>query len=109
MGMLEINEIAERVAGEADPDANIIFGAAVNEEMTGKVSVTIIATDFGGASGMPNNILGAPEVSKPVFEGAPVQVEGMDGYEVDFADLMQEKADKDPQDKSSFDIPEFLR
>ena len=109
MGMLEINEIAERVAGEADPDANIIFGAAVNEEMTGKVSVTIIATDFGGTNGMPNNILGAPEVSKPVFEGAPVQVEGMDGYEVDFADLMQEKAEKDPQDKSSFDIPEFLR
>ena len=110
MGMLEINEIAERVASEADPDANIIFGAAVNEEMTGKVSVTIITTDFGGATtGMANNILGAPEVSKPVFEGAPVQVEGMDGYEVDFADLMQEKADKDPEDKSNFDIPEFLR
>ncbi|MBR2390242.1 MAG: cell division protein FtsZ, partial [Mogibacterium sp.] len=52
MGMLDINTIADRVQGEADADANIIFGATISEEMTDKISVTIIATDFGNTAGM---------------------------------------------------------
>ena len=108
MGMLEINTIAERIQTEADVDANIIFGAAVDEEMTGKVSVTIIATDFGGiATGMNGTILETPEVTTPKFEGASVEVEGgMQGYEVDFADLV---GDNDNTAKTNFDIPDFLR
>ena len=111
MGMLEINEIAEKVSTEADPDANIIFGAAVDENMTGKVSVTIIATDFGGSTtGMAGSILDAPEVAKPVFEGAPVEVDGMNGVEVDFADLMSGQEEQNETASSSdFQIPDFLR
>lgn len=111
MGMLEINEIAERVSGEADPDANIIFGAAVDEKLTGKVSVTIIATDFGGATtGMSSTILDAPEVSRPVFDGTPVEVDGMVGHEVDLGDLMSEQGEEQETESSSdFQIPDFLR
>lgn len=46
MGMLDISKIAEKIQAEADPDANIIFGASVSEDMADKVSVTLIATDF---------------------------------------------------------------
>ena len=109
MGMLEINTIAERISDEADDDANIIFGAAVDEEMTGKVSVTIIATDFGGiATGMAGTIIDTPEVHAPKIESTPVDVgDGMTGYEVDFADLVGDTITTDK--KTNFDIPDFLK
>lgn len=112
MGMLEINTIAEKVQSEADPDANIIFGASVDEKLTGKVSVTIIATDFGGLTkGMSGTILEAPEAEKPAFESNPVEVEGMTGYEVNFSDLMtkEEATSETESDGQSFDIPDFLK
>jgi cell division protein FtsZ len=46
---LTLNEITEAAAliGEAaDPDANIIFGAVINQEMAGEVKITLIATGF---------------------------------------------------------------
>ena len=46
MGMQDISKIASKIQDEADPDANIIFGATVNENMNDKVSITLIATDF---------------------------------------------------------------
>ena len=106
MGMLDINTIADKVQTEADDDANIIFGAAVNEDMMGKVSVTIIATDFGGI-GMGGSLQSTAEVIAPKIESTPIEVEGgMTGYEVDFADLV---GDSIPQENSSFDIPDFLK
>jgi len=41
-----INEAANLVMEEADPDANIIFGAGIDESMGDKVRITVIATGF---------------------------------------------------------------
>ncbi len=46
LGLYEVNEAAEIVAGHADPDANIIFGAVIDENYQDKVQVTVIATGF---------------------------------------------------------------
>ncbi len=46
LGLFEVNEAAEIVAGFADPDANIIFGAVIDEECNDQVRVTVIATGF---------------------------------------------------------------
>ncbi len=111
MGMLEINTIAERIQQDADEDANIIFGAAVDEEMTGKVAVTVIATDFGGiATGMNGTVLDNRQtpVAPRMNQTAAVNVEGgMTGYEVDFADLVSD--DTPATEMSQFDIPDFLK
>ncbi len=42
----EVNEAAEIIRQRADNEANIIFGAVVDESMTDKVRVTVIATGF---------------------------------------------------------------
>jgi len=47
VGLFEVNEAAEVVTGAADPDANIIFGAVIDEAMGDDVRVTVIATGFG--------------------------------------------------------------
>ena len=46
MTMNEINAAAEAITAAADPDANIIFGAAINPELEGEIIVTVVATGF---------------------------------------------------------------
>ena len=46
LGLLEINEAAVIVQEAADPDANIIFGAVIDENLKDEVRITVIATGF---------------------------------------------------------------
>lgn len=46
LSLFEVNEAAEIIASAADPEANIIFGAVIDEEMEDEVRVTVIATGF---------------------------------------------------------------
>lgn len=46
LGLFEVNEAADIVAEAADPDANIIFGAVIDESLKDEVRVTVIATGF---------------------------------------------------------------
>jgi len=46
LGILEVNEAAEVIHGVAHPDANIIFGTVVDDEMGNDVRVTVIAAGF---------------------------------------------------------------
>jgi len=46
LGLFEVNEAAEIIAQAADPEANIIFGAVIDERMEDDVRVTVIATGF---------------------------------------------------------------
>ena len=48
IGLFEVNEAAEVVTGHADPNANVIFGAVIDESLGDEVRVTVIATGFGG-------------------------------------------------------------
>ena len=49
IGLFEVNEAAEVVTGAADANANVIFGAVIDDSMGDEVRVTVIATGFGGA------------------------------------------------------------
>ena len=52
LGLFEINEAAQLVAQAAHPDANIIFGAVIDDALGDEVRVTVIAAGFdGGAPG----------------------------------------------------------
>ena len=44
----EVNEAAEIIYEVVDPNANIIFGAVIDERMQGELRVTVIATGFSG-------------------------------------------------------------
>lgn len=46
LGLFEVNEAAELVAQSADPNANIIFGAVIDDNMTEEIRITVIATGF---------------------------------------------------------------
>src|SRR5438094_2124478 len=46
LGLFEVNEAAEIIRGVAHPDANIIFGAVLDDTMGDEVRVTVIAAGF---------------------------------------------------------------
>src|SRR5262249_57442326 len=46
LGLFEINEAAQLVSNSAAPDANIIFGAVIDDALGDEVRVTVIAAGF---------------------------------------------------------------
>ena len=46
LSMFEVDEAAKVITEAADPDANIIFGAVINDSYTGEIKVTVVATGF---------------------------------------------------------------
>ncbi len=50
LGLFEINEAAQLVANAAYPDANIIFGAVIDDAQGDEVRVTVIAAGFDGGA-----------------------------------------------------------
>ncbi|MDD5750942.1 MAG: cell division protein FtsZ [Candidatus Peribacteraceae bacterium] len=50
LSMFEVDEAARIITEAADPEANIIFGAVIDEKFTGEVKVTVIATGFEEAA-----------------------------------------------------------
>ncbi len=47
LSLWEVNEAAKSVSAAAHPDANIIFGAMVDEKLDDQVWVTVVATGYG--------------------------------------------------------------
>src|SRR5262249_53147170 len=47
LGLFEVNEAAEVVTSATDQNANVIFGAVIDEGRGDEVRVTVIATGFG--------------------------------------------------------------
>ncbi len=53
IGLFEVNEAAEVVTSAADQNANVIFGAVIDDAAGDQVRVTVIATGFGGGAPPP--------------------------------------------------------
>ncbi|NES69356.1 MAG: cell division protein FtsZ [Okeania sp. SIO2D1] len=49
----EVNAAAETIYEVVDPNANIIFGAVIDEKMRGEIRITVIATGFSGETPPP--------------------------------------------------------
>jgi cell division protein FtsZ len=68
IGLFEVNEAAEVVTGAADQNANVIFGAVIDESIKDEVRVTVIATGFG-----PHRTRRRRTVEVPETEPAPLE------------------------------------
>src|SRR3954470_1111901 len=68
LSLFEVNEAAEVVRSAATDDTNIIFGATIDERLTGQVWVTVVATGLGGgadARRMRRDLGPAPSAPSP--------------------------------------------
>ena len=69
LGLHEVNEAATMIQEEAHEDANIIFGAVIDDKADGEIRITVTATGFDGAK---TNGETAPE--DPIRLKEPVKV-----------------------------------
>jgi cell division protein FtsZ len=68
MTLLEVDEAANAISSEVDPDANIIFGAAFDPNLEGKIRVSVVATGMDSLTGTV-----APPVLRPAANAAPLR------------------------------------
>jgi len=63
----EVNAAAETIYEVVDPNANIIFGAVIDEKMEGEIRITVIATGFTpkSSSALPPQLKKAPPAPQP--------------------------------------------
>ena len=89
LGIFEVNTAAELVQKSIDPEANIIFGAVIDENMGDEISVTVIATGFD-KDRVPLSSVMVDKVLDRAFDKANI-------------------ADVRTETTSDLDIPTFLR
>ncbi len=63
MTLFEVDEAANRIRDEVDPDANIIFGSTFDQTLQGKMRVSVVATGIDAATSVqarPLHLASAP-------------------------------------------------
>ena len=55
MTLYEVDEAANRIRAEVDPEANIIFGSTFNEKLNGRIRVSVVATGIDASKEMMKN------------------------------------------------------
>jgi cell division protein FtsZ len=97
----EVNTAAETIYEIVDPNANIIFGAVVDEAMQGEVRVTVIATGFSGKRNDSVQLENIREVITPPTTTETTQI---------VEKVVEKKPEQNSHDSiSSLDIPDFLQ
>jgi len=107
MGLFEVNEAAEIISGAADSDANVIFGAVIDESLGEHMRVTVIATGFDG-SRRPSSTPAAE--TRTLFETGPGgSAKGQDAPAKRTESLLPQTTEAFEMDEEVLDIPNFLR
>ncbi len=111
--MSEIEEAAKNITERAAPDANIIFGATIDNELKGKIKISVIATGFDNTKTHFYQSL-----KKPIIESVPVSQPSTSEVDNSPKEISNQEIKKFLGDKDipagidivdEFDIPAFLR
>ena len=108
LGMSEVDEASKLIASAVDPDANIIFGATIDETLVDQIKITVIATGFDETKRKLQELTGARastfgRQTFPVSQQYPVNASPSGAPPVTPA------PDEVPPEEDEFDIPAFLR
>src|SRR5579859_4832775 len=113
LGLFEVNEAAEIIHAAADPEANIIFGAVIDDRMGTDVKISVIATGFDPARPLKKieqplhkrqaepRIVVESRVVEPRQAERPLVAVASNGT--------AERADERKYDPNDLEVPSFLR
>ena len=115
MTMIEVDEAAKLMSEAADADANIIFGAAINEKLIDQMRITVIATGFDEARSRLASMVtrSRPIAPQPAYTTGivsekpktPILTPSPEPEEPQSTTSNQEP----PAEEEDWDIPAFLR
>ena len=116
LGLFESNEAAELVAKAAHIDANIIFGAVIDDVLGDEVRVTVIAAGFDG--GEPTRVVTPPVVTEAEEEiapaaaatpSAPIEFDLVEGLGETPAPISSRRTIIFEESSDDLDVPDFLK
>ncbi len=111
MTLFDVNEAAEKIKSEAHPDANIIFGAVIDDTLGDKMMLTVIATGFGkDVKNSPVHISNPPNDKN--LETININNKfGQNAGKPDKNEYIERFGDheEDDYENEKYDIPTFLR
>jgi cell division protein FtsZ len=87
MTLFEVDEAANRVREEVDPDANIIFGSTFNSQLEGKIRVSVVATGID-----------APSVTRSYYSSASENIAESEGEAAAQAEDIYEKIEEEVEE-----------
>lgn len=108
--MAEIDEAASLITKSVDPDANIIFGAVIDEQMVDQIKVTLVATKFDESRLKLFNFKKSTELledREPMFSKTSEEKPANEDMKQSAVDLSS--SDEILEEVNEFDIPAFLR
>jgi cell division protein FtsZ len=115
LSLWEVNEAAKAVAEAAHPEANIIFGAMVDEKLDDAVWVTVVATGYGDQRPRPRQEepRGEPRVTRqrPSAAGRREETPARATSEREPRDRDRDRDRDRPRkslDVAELDVPEFI-
>lgn len=111
--MSEVDEAAKLIAAAVDPDANIIFGATIDESLVDQVKITVIATGFDETKRKLQELSNR----QPMYQRQSVAQPFINVRQGDTGVAPSSKTnpiltpvdDTPPPEEDEFDIPAFLR
>ncbi len=111
LSMTEIDEAATMISKSVDPDANIIFGAAIDEKLIDQIKITVIATRFDEKRMKLFQFQRPRQEEAPVKEEEPVEDDTLYPPEEEEPQqpVPRPTPTSAPADSDEFDIPAFLR
>ncbi|MBI4619011.1 MAG: cell division protein FtsZ [Desulfobacterales bacterium] len=109
--LYEVNEAATLVQEQSHEDADIIFGAVINDAMNGELRVTVIATGFNnGAEDVKYGPMDVSSLTTPLKKIRKEDYDMPAYIRKDCADGEVIRLDKIlPEDDDGYDVPAFLR
>lgn len=119
LSMFEVDEAARIITESADPDANIIFGAVVDDAFTGTIKCTVIATGFDTerqSSAAGYAVPGKRPVAAPAY--ASTQPSAMQKMATDYRQeqkdnrgttMLEAKSTTMRLDEEELEVPAFMR
>lgn len=112
LGLFEINEASTLVQESCDPEANIIFGASIREDLGEEISITVIATGFDDKQDLHLDINEKSKLNqRPTLNSVIRQpeVEQTQVEEVNEVVPQKEEPRKVSSIEDDMEIPTFLR
>jgi cell division protein FtsZ len=110
--MSEIDEAAKIISQAADADANIIFGATIDESMIDQVRVTVIATGFDETRLRLERMVSRPVTKLPeglISTLSPSKSEAREEEKEEKEEIKKVEVVSPDEFESELDIPAFLR
>jgi len=110
LSMSEVDEAAKLIAAAVDPDANIIFGASIDETMVDQIKITVIATGFDETKRRLQELSSrAPQQMRSTFQQPSPFQQVIQGGVNETPSPSIPTPQEVPPEEDEFDIPAFLR